>query len=225
MIVILAISCERFKTAQFLLITYLLAMVIRLKNLSFMQKLSSTIIKAFHRIGLLMAIPLIFLFSSFEESKYEYTPTFFFITDTDGDGIADSQDIDDDGDGILDSTEGTNDTDGDGMADSLDLDSDNDGILDNIEAQSPLDLILASGEDTDGNGLDDAYEQTPGSGEGLNPVDTDGDTIPDYLDSDSDSDGILDQNESSFLSTDFDCETIPNLNFSSPPTLESGSKF
>ncbi len=158
----------------------------------------------------------------------------FVNTDTDGDGISDSNDIDDDGDGIIDSVEDANldgdlnpmtnpsDSDSDGIPDYLDLDSDNDGVPDNVEAQAPLTFLAPSGIDSDGNGLDDSFEATPGSGEGLIPVDTDGDSIPDYLDLDSDNDGIKDMDESSTLSTDFDCETIPNLNFSASPILEQG---
>ena len=156
------------------------------------------------------------------------------ITDTDGDGIQDDTDLDDDGDGLTDSTEDANtdgddnpatqptDTDADGTPDYLDLDSDGDGIADNSEAQSAQALIDPSGLDADGNGLDDAYETTPGSGEGIAPIDSDGDGISDYRDADSDNDGIPDSLESSILSTDFDCETIPALNFSEEPVLEAG---
>ena len=144
-----------------------------------MEDLNTTEHKAFRKISLLMALCFFFLFSSFTNAPLEDSPDLFFITDTDGDGIQDDQDIDDDGDGILDVVEDANadgdgdpstspnDTDGDGLPDYLDLDSDNDGILDNIEAQSPLSLVLNSNVDVDGNGLDDAYEQSPGSGEGL----------------------------------------------------------
>ncbi len=148
------------------------------------------------------------------------------LLDTDADGIPNDLDIDDDGDGILDLVEGENiDTDDDGIPNSLDLDSDNDGILDNVEAQSAISFIVKSAEDADGNGLDDAYEDMPGDGNGLTPIDTDSDTVPDYLDLDSDGDGILDNTETSVLSTDFDCDTVPNLNFSNAPTLESGDAF
>ncbi len=128
-------------------------------------------------------------------------------TDTDRDGVCDHDDFDDDNDGIIDSVEdpnidgdgnpGTNplDTDGDGIPNYLDLDSDNDGILDNYEAQKTHDYIAPSGTDSDGNGLDDAYEDTPGSCNGLLPTDTDGDSIADYLDIDSDNDGLLDNLE------------------------------
>ncbi|UWP97176.1 Hint domain-containing protein (plasmid) [Aliiroseovarius crassostreae] len=84
----------------------------------------------------------------------------------------------------------TTDTDGDGIADHLDLDSDNDGITDNVEMQTTDGYVAPSGVDSDGDGLDDAYEAA-----GLTPVDTDGDGTADYLDTDSDNDGILDVDE------------------------------
>nr|WP_298794575.1 gliding motility-associated C-terminal domain-containing protein [uncultured Allomuricauda sp.] len=130
-----------------------------------------------------------------------------YFTDTDGDGVPDNKDIDSDNDGIIDTVEDENldgddcywtnptDTDGDGVPDYLDIDSDDDGIIDNIEAQPTYGYIPPSGKDTDGNGLDDAYEETPGSCGGLIPVDTDYDHIPDYKDIDSDNDGILDNVE------------------------------
>jgi hypothetical protein len=45
--------------------------------------------------------------------------------------------------------------------------------------------------DSGSNGLDDHYEETPGSCGELTPMDTDTDYVPDYLDIDSDDDGIL----------------------------------
>ncbi|MGW9685645.1 T9SS type B sorting domain-containing protein [Flagellimonas sp. 2504JD1-5] len=130
-----------------------------------------------------------------------------YYTDTDGDGVPDNTDIDSDNDGIIDTVEDENldgddcywtnptDTDGDTIPDYLDVDSDDDGIIDNIEAQPTNGYVPPSGKDTDGNGLDDAYEETPGSCGGLIPVDTDYDHIPDYKDIDSDNDGILDNVE------------------------------
>jgi len=80
------------------------------------------------------------------------------------------------------------------------LDADNDGIPDNVEAQPTIGYITPSGTDSDGNGLDDAYETVPGSGTGITPQNTDAlfttsDTIPDYLDTDSDNEGANDTTE------------------------------
>ena len=142
------------------------------------------------------------------------------LVDTDGDNVPDITDIDDDNDGILDTLEGdgiTN-SDGDAIPDSLDIDADNDGIPDNVEAQSTAGYITPSGVDSDGNGLDDAYESSPGAGEGLTPENTDGADNPDYLDLDSDNDnvpdaieghdanhnGMIDASEGTFSGTDTD---------------------
>ena len=43
-------------------------------------------------------------------------------------------------------------------------------------------------------------------GNGLLPLDTELDNIPDYLDIDSDNDGILDQSESSRLGNEYSCK-------------------
>ncbi|SMC31406.1 hypothetical protein SAMN05660703_0011, partial [Cellulophaga tyrosinoxydans] len=145
---------------------------------------------------------LFFLFTSFSNKADTVDFSFsFYYTDTDGDKVPNSKDIDDDGDGIIDTNEGYHataprDTDKDGIPDYLDIDSDNDGILDNVEAQTSTGYIAPSGKDVDGNGLDDAYEVSPGSCGGLMPIDTDNDGKPDYLDIDSDNDGILDNVES-----------------------------
>ncbi|MDO1511843.1 Ig-like domain-containing protein [Maribacter confluentis] len=124
-------------------------------------------------------------------------------------------DIDEDDDGILDTVEDQNedgdnnyltnpsDQDGDGIPNYLDIDSDNDGILDTIEAQGNGTFIVRWNRDDNGNGLDDAFEQSGMLG--LTPVNTDGirgscKPIPDYLDIDSDIDGIRDNVEAqSFL--------------------------
>ncbi len=81
-----------------------------------------------------------------------------------------------------------NDTDGDGIPNQIDIDDDNDGILDSIEVQGNNPLTL-SNTDTNMNGLDNTFEP------GLTPVDTDLDSTPDYIDLDSDNDGITDLNE------------------------------
>lgn len=114
------------------------------------------------------------------------------IVDSDGDGIVDSfEDLNLDKDGNP-STDPT-DSDGDGIPDYLDIDSDNDGIPDNVEAQDTANYIAPSGVDANHNGLDDVYETNGNLG--LFPVDTDNDNLPDYLDDDSDGDGVPDSIE------------------------------
>ncbi len=126
-------------------------------------------------------------------------------------------DIDSDDDGILDSFEDLNldadndpstdptDSDGDGIPDYLDIDSDNDGIPDNIEAQTTQGYLPPSGVDANNNGLDDAYENNGNLG--LFPIDTDGDSLPDYLDEDSDNDNVPDSIEGH----DHDHDGIPDV--------------
>jgi cysteine-rich repeat protein len=83
------------------------------------------------------------------------------------------------------------DADSDGISNHLDLDSDNDGVPDNVEAQSTAGYIPPNGDAGTNAGLDSAY------GTGLSPVDTDqsntdgngSQTLPDYLDTDSDDEG------------------------------------
>ncbi len=52
------------------------------------------------------------------------------------------------------------DTDADGLYDHLDIDADNDGLTDNVEAQTTAGYVAPSGSDTDGDGLDNAYDAT-----------------------------------------------------------------
>ena len=126
-------------------------------------------------------------------------PAGIFCADLDQDSIFNVADLDDDNDGIPDSIEdqGTSndgnlsDSDGDGAPDSQDLDSDNDGIPDHIEAQTTEGYSAPLGDAGSHNGLDSAY------GSGLTPINSDGtNDIPDYLDLDSDDDGISDATES-----------------------------
>ena len=120
--------------------------------------------------------------------------------DTNGDGAIDDLDdnfVDADDNGMDDTSEGTTepDSDGDGNVDYLDLDSDNDGIFDVEEGgDGSLDVngdgTIDSGDgegysDLDQDGMDDDAEPTP-------VTETDGDSLPDYLDIDSDNDGIQD---------------------------------
>jgi hypothetical protein len=122
------------------------------------------------------------------------------VCDSDGDGVANSADLDDDNDGIPDTQEGYNpsnptasrDTDGDGIADYIDLDSDNDGINDVREA---------GGTDANGDGKADGTVNANGipssaGTNGLTPIDSDGDGKPNAYELDSDNDGITDLKES-----------------------------
>ena len=129
--------------------------------------------------------------------KTNCTPT---ITDTDGDGLSDTDEStrgtdpnneDTDGDGLKDGDEvarGTNpllaDTDGDGLSDGAEVnthhtdplkaDTDGDGLSDGDEVARGTNPLLA---DTDGDGLSDGDEVARGT----NPLsaDTDGDGMPD----------------------------------------------
>ncbi len=129
------------------------------------------------------------------------------VSDNDCDGVADVDDIDDDNDGIRDNIEnggywpedemGLIDSDHDGIPDYMDIDSDNDGIPDNIEGQGEHNYIPPTGVDSNGDGWDDVYDVTIGGVYtfDLDLTDTDGDSMPDYLDIDSDNDGVFDMIE------------------------------
>ncbi len=131
--------------------------------------------------------------------------------DSDGDGITDVQEagfLDGNWDGRVDgavNADGRNiilalqgslllpDTDAAGHANPYDIDADNDGIPDNVEGLTTIGYILPAAADTDGDGIDNSYDNYAGfGGDGIHPVDLDGDTVPDYLDSDTDGDGLVD---------------------------------
>ena len=130
------------------------------------------------------------------------------ITDTDGDGIDDTVDTVDAGSGASEVSSGTaltfTDNDSDGLKNPYDNDSDNDGIVDLIEAQTTNSFVTLLGTDTDNDGIDDAFDSdyiVVGAEITLGHFiiyvsDVDIDGIPDYLDLDSDDDGITDQVES-----------------------------
>jgi len=174
--------------------------------------------------------------------------------DFDGDGIPNYHDLDSDGDGIYDVVEvgnGALDTDGDGRVDGdvgsnglldsletddtknadinytipntdgtgnenyLDIDSDDDGIVDNIEGQTTASYTAPSGNDNDDNGVDDNYDE---NGTMINPVDTDADGIPDYLDRDADNDVF----EDSVEAWDTDNNGTPDTVYSDEDTDNDG---
>jgi outer membrane protein OmpA-like peptidoglycan-associated protein len=127
----------------------------------------------------------------------------FALLDNDSDGVFNYLDADSDNDNIGDAEEGIADNDFDGVLNRYDRDSDNDGISDYIESGTPtregdtnnnglddsIDVLITGGNDFNFDGLDDAFP----------PRDTDRDTIPDYLDVDSDNDTITDKEETSGL--------------------------
>jgi Ig-like domain CHU_C associated/Secretion system C-terminal sorting domain len=81
-----------------------------------------------------------------------------------------------------------------GSPDYLDIDADGDGIPDNIEGQTTNGYAFPAYADTDGDGLDNAYDNRPlgFGGSGIFVIDTDLDTTPDYRDLDTDADGLGD---------------------------------
>ncbi|GAB5524150.1 MAG: hypothetical protein Roseis2KO_20220 [Roseivirga sp.] len=135
--------------------------------------------------------------------------------DTDDDGVVDSF-TDLDGDGWANTFDSDNggtvlanpDTDGDGLANNLDIDADGDGIVDLIESQATTGTpVIPVGTDTDGDGIDNAFDTTGGTP--TTPVDTDMDGTPDYLDFNSDNDSFLDALEGYDTDGDLIANTLP----------------
>ncbi len=91
------------------------------------------------------------------------------------------------------------DSDLDGIINQFDLDSDNDGIPDVVEsygADTNGDGIIDGYADTDGDGFSQNVDGSAGgataSGNGLDAQDLDGDGVPNFIDLDSDNDGLPD---------------------------------
>lgn len=138
--------------------------------------------------------------------------------DADGDGILDTREggiSDSDNNGIADGTLGADgwsntvdalgslnltNTDGDGNPDYIDIDADNDGIVDLVEGQSTATYTAPSGSDSDGDGIDNNYDNNDGSfggnsSNGVTPENTDLIDNPDYRDLETDDDGTPDRIE------------------------------
>ena len=122
------------------------------------------------------------------------------------------------------------DTDGDGVANWRDLDSDNDGVFDTKENQN-LDQdnngIIGTGNPVvNANGITTA--SSDGSGVTINPnvVNTDGTGAADYLDLDSDGDGLLDVAEAGLIDGDNNGilgTGTPTINVSGVPSVVDGN--
>ena len=159
------------------------------------------------------------------------TPIIPVGTDTDGDGIDNAFDDDNGGTPVT-----PVDTDSDSSPDYLDSNSDGDSFLDALEGWDTNGDLTAettpSGSDTDGDGLDNAYDDVVGPNSTTNVynnedaldfpdvttsgatserdwreanvIDTDLDGEPDATDIDDDNDGILDTDEGASTDTDND---------------------
>ena len=124
--------------------------------------------------------------------------------DADNDGIANYQDSDF---GTLNAYNvvASLDLDGDGLINQFDLDADNDGITDALEAsggQTPAALAAAYGYQRTGsdagrlsNSVDSQGRPQGGTSTPSSLPDTDGDGLPDFLDTNSDGDAFLDWSE------------------------------
>lgn len=95
--------------------------------------------------------------------------------------------------------------DGDILPDYTDIDSDNDGVPDNVEGISTASYRLPAGLDDDADGIDNSYDNTVGfGGNGITPNDQDNDSIPDYLDQDTDGDSASDAIEANDINNNCD---------------------
>ncbi len=119
--------------------------------------------------------------------------------DSDGDDMYNylDGDISGNGDNIV---QDAFDRDGDGIPDFFDIDSDNDGIFDIVEVgqgnrdtnnDGIFNSLDANYQDIDNDGLANSFDPDQ-TGVNLTLVDTDGDTIYDVYDIDSDNDGVVD---------------------------------
>lgn len=160
----------------------------------------------------------------FKNKDRDFMPNAYDL-DSDGDGITDVIEAglpDADYNGRIDGAIGTNGwatvvsslpalglrfTDADPYPDYLDIDSDDDGIPDNIEGQTTAGYLLPGTTDTDGDGIENTYDNFAGfGGSGIFVYDHDADATPDYRDLDTDADGLGDI----FEGNDFNLNGIPD---------------
>lgn len=127
----------------------------------------------------------------------------------------------------------------DDIADFLDLDSDDDGIPDAIEARATANYIaypatIDGAADSDDDGILDIFDDTTGFGSTLAGFKTGGrspnadasdtaDTIPDYLDLDSDGDSHADSDESNAPAISGVFYSNPDGNINNPLSDADGS--
>ena len=100
-------------------------------------------------------------------------------------------------------------TDGNGGYNYLDIDSDNDGIVDNIEGQPSNAYVAPSTNDNNHNGVDDAYDN---AFTWIDPENTDGADLPDYMDTNADNDDHTDAIEGWDTTNDGIANTNPSGN-------------
>ena len=105
------------------------------------------------------------------------------------------------------------DSDNDGVPNHIDLDSDQDGISDRVESSANYainELTIMVVTDSNLDGLDDLYSDESS----ILPADSDGDGTPNFLDLDSDNDGIFDLVEagSEDLNNDGMMDSVIDLN-------------
>ena len=136
-----------------------------------------------------------FTMRSISSRGYSFTIEFYGelsvsgVTDSDGDGVEDSNDACDTQDGVLakdDDNDGCDDTD-------EDLDDDNDGRLDTVDSCFTIDFHLSS--DFDNDGCDDADEDADDDNDGVSDEFDACRTEDFHLEADLDNDGCDDANE------------------------------
>ena len=88
-------------------------------------------------------------------------------------------------------------TDAFGLPNYIDIDADNDGIVDIIEGQTTAGYTAPSGTDSDNDGIDNAYDNNDAlfggdANNGVTPNNQESNGNPDYIDTDTDNDGVAD---------------------------------